>query len=134
MPPLLRGFVCAYHPAALGSSPKHAIYAFSFIVFVLYLSCEKNENKQKRGRVWSIFLKKKWLWVFETCSPQEFNLQYNNIIDDDNDDDNDDDDNNDDDDDDSDDNDDDDNNDDDDDDNNDDDDDDNNDDDDDDDI
>ena len=41
--------------AALGLSPKHAIYAFSFIVFVLYLSCEKNENKTKRGRVWSIF-------------------------------------------------------------------------------
>ena len=40
---------CAYHPAAPGSSPKHAIYAFSFIVFVLYLSCEKNENKQKEA-------------------------------------------------------------------------------------
>ena len=44
----LSGFVCAYHPAAPSSSPKHAIYAFSFIVFVLYLSCEKNENKQKK--------------------------------------------------------------------------------------
>ena len=32
---------------------------FLFIVFVLYLSCEKNENKQKRGRVWPIFKKKK---------------------------------------------------------------------------
>ena len=36
-------------PAAQGSSPKHAIYAFSFIVIVLYLSCEKNENKQKEA-------------------------------------------------------------------------------------
>ena len=27
----------------------------SFIVFVLYLLCEKNENKSKRGRVWPIF-------------------------------------------------------------------------------
>ena len=44
-----------------GSSPKHA---FSFIVFVLYLSCEKNENKQKRGRVWPIFLKKNY-YVYE---------------------------------------------------------------------
>ena len=52
--PVLSGIVCAYHLAALGSSPKHAIYAFSFIVFVLYLSCEKNENKQKSGRVWPI--------------------------------------------------------------------------------
>ena len=60
----LSGIVCAYHPAAQGSSPKHAIYAFSFIVFVLYLSCEKNENKQKRGRVWPIFLKKNY-YVYE---------------------------------------------------------------------
>ena len=36
-------------PTIPGSSPKHAIYAFSFIVFVLYLSCEKNENKQKEA-------------------------------------------------------------------------------------
>ena len=47
MPPWLSGFVCAYHPAAPGSSPKHTIYGF--IVFVLYLSCEKDENKQKEA-------------------------------------------------------------------------------------
>ena len=36
---------CTYHPATPGSSPKHKIYALSFIVkFVLYLSCEKNEK------------------------------------------------------------------------------------------
>ena len=60
VPPQLSGIVCAYHPAAPGSSPKQAIYAFSFIVFVfvLYLSCEKNENKQKRGRVWPILKKR----------------------------------------------------------------------------
>ena len=40
-----------------GSSPKHAIYAFSFIVFVLHLSCEKNENKQKEAG-YGPFLKK----------------------------------------------------------------------------
>ena len=35
--------LCAYHPATPGSSPKHTIYAFSFVVkFVLYLSCEKS--------------------------------------------------------------------------------------------
>ena len=28
----------------------------SLIEFVLYLSCEKNENKQKGGRVWPLFL------------------------------------------------------------------------------
>ena len=49
MPPELSGFVCAYHIAAPGSSPKHAIYAFSFIVFVLHLSYEKNKNKQKEA-------------------------------------------------------------------------------------
>ena len=27
-PPQLSGFVCAYHPAAVGSNPKHTIYAF----------------------------------------------------------------------------------------------------------
>ena len=31
-PPWLCGFVCAYHPAAPGSNPKHAIFAF----FTLY--------------------------------------------------------------------------------------------------
>ena len=49
---------CAYHPGAPGSSPKHTIYAFSFIVFVLYLSCEKNENKQKEAGFGLFFLKK----------------------------------------------------------------------------
>ena len=28
-PPLLRGFICAYHPAAPGSNPKQTIYTFS---------------------------------------------------------------------------------------------------------
>ena len=46
---MLSGFVCAYHPAAPGSSPKHSIYTFSFIEFVQYLSCEKKENKQKEA-------------------------------------------------------------------------------------
>ena len=46
VPPWLSGFVCAYQPAAPGSSPKHTIYAFIFVVeFVLLLSCEK----QKKG-------------------------------------------------------------------------------------
>ena len=47
----------AYHPAAPGSSPKQTIYAFSFIVFVLYLLFEKNEIKQKEAR-FGPFLKK----------------------------------------------------------------------------
>ena len=48
--PLLRGIICAYHPAILGSNPKQSINAFSFNVkLLLYLSlhCEKYENKQK---------------------------------------------------------------------------------------
>ena len=47
--PQLSGFVCAYHPATPGLSPKHTIYPFSFKVFVQYLTCEKNENKQKEA-------------------------------------------------------------------------------------
>ena len=36
------------YPAAPGSSPKHTHQCFyHFSQFVLYLSCEKNENKQK---------------------------------------------------------------------------------------
>ena len=54
----LSGIVCAYHPAAPSLSPKHAIYASSFIVFVLYLSSEKNENKQKEAGFGPFFLKK----------------------------------------------------------------------------
>ena len=27
VPPYLSGFVCAFHPAALGLSPKHTVYA-----------------------------------------------------------------------------------------------------------
>ena len=45
-------------PADPGLSPKHAIYAFSFIVFVLYLSCEMNKNKQKEAGFGAFFLKK----------------------------------------------------------------------------
>ena len=40
----------SYHPANQGSSPKLTIYVFSFIVLVLYLSREKNENKQNEAR------------------------------------------------------------------------------------
>ena len=28
VPPKLSGFICAYHPATLGSNPKHTIYTF----------------------------------------------------------------------------------------------------------
>ena len=38
--------------------PSTRSMLLSFIVFVLYLSCEKNENKRKRGREWAIFIKK----------------------------------------------------------------------------
>ena len=38
VPPKLSGFICAYHPAAPGSSPKHASHV----------------KRTKRGRVWPI--------------------------------------------------------------------------------
>ena len=55
--------------------PSTLFTLLSFIVFVLYLPCEKNKNKEKRGRVWPIFKKKcskmrplhipsLWCWSF----------------------------------------------------------------------
>ena len=59
VPPQLSGFVCAFHHAAPGSTPKHSIYAFIIYSENLYYICpcvvKKDENKPKRGRVWPIF-------------------------------------------------------------------------------
>ena len=38
-------------------SQAYHLHFFHFILFVLYLSREKNENKTKRGRIWPIFNK-----------------------------------------------------------------------------
>ena len=58
VPSWLSGFVCAYYPATPGSSPKYAIYAFIISCkFLLYFSCEKNENKHKEAG-FGPFLKK----------------------------------------------------------------------------
>ena len=38
VPPWLSGFVCTFDPAALGSNPKHTIYAF--INSNLNLNCD----------------------------------------------------------------------------------------------
>ena len=56
-PPSLYGSVCGYHRAALGSYPKHIIYTLLF-PFKFELYCEKNENKQRRGRDWPIPIKR----------------------------------------------------------------------------
>ena len=50
------GFVCAYHPAGPGSSPKHTInyiviYNQICTIFVMW----KERKWTKRGRVWPIF-------------------------------------------------------------------------------
>ena len=45
-PPWLRGFVCAYHPAAPGLDPKHTIYAF----FNLYWNCNEKRTKINKKR------------------------------------------------------------------------------------
>ena len=65
MPPEFSGFICAFHPAAPSSSPKHAIYTFSiYIVQIVFLSfemeCEKNGNKQKEAGM-GPFLKKSFV-------------------------------------------------------------------------
>ena len=48
-PPELSGFVWAFNPAAPGSSPKHTNYASIIYsqICAIFVSCEKNENKQK---------------------------------------------------------------------------------------
>ena len=51
VPPRLSGFVCAFHPVALGSSHKHTIYAF--IIYsencaIFSLHFEENETNKKR--------------------------------------------------------------------------------------
>ena len=55
---IARGFVCTYHPVALGSNPKQTIYAFSSLYYWnLYRNEKKHENKRKRGRDWPIYKK-----------------------------------------------------------------------------
>ena len=69
MPPQLSGFVCTFHPAAPGLSPKHTIYAFSIDIvqivnLLLELECEVNENKQKEAGIGPIFFEKKTCNIF----------------------------------------------------------------------
>ena len=45
----LNGFACAFDLATSGSSPKHTIYAF--INLYWFVSCGKDENKQKEARL-----------------------------------------------------------------------------------
>ena len=52
-------------PPGFESEEHHLrFYLIGIVKFVLYLLCEKNENKQKRGRLWPIFLKKQQKTVF----------------------------------------------------------------------
>ena len=50
MPALLSGFVCAYHPATPGSSPKHTIYAFySQILYLIVIVLRKRRKYTKEA-------------------------------------------------------------------------------------
>ena len=60
MPPYL---IHTYHPIALGSSRKQAIYAW-------FLSDEKNKNKQKEAGFGTFFLKKTMESNPGRCVPQ----------------------------------------------------------------
>ena len=54
----------------MGSSPKHIINAFIiYSKFVLYLSCEKNENKQKEPGFGPFFLKKTAFKIGQQSQP-----------------------------------------------------------------
>ena len=55
MPKEAYGIICAYHPAAAGSNPKHTIYAFSICTIEIVM--RKGRKWTKRGRVRSIFKK-----------------------------------------------------------------------------
>ena len=51
VPPQLSGFICTFHPAAWGFSPKHTIYASIILInFMLFLSlhCEETKINKKR--------------------------------------------------------------------------------------
>ena len=53
-----------YHPGPRVRVPSTPSTLLSFIVtFSKSLHCEKNENKQKRGRVRPIFINKECVWV-----------------------------------------------------------------------
>ena len=59
---MLSGFVCTFHPATLGSSPKHTNYAFfdlysSNCIFVSWIGMWKERKQTKRRRDWT-FLEK----------------------------------------------------------------------------
>ena len=47
--PQLSGFVCAYHPVAPGSNPKHTIYPFS--VCIIDIVMIKGQNKLKEAGI-----------------------------------------------------------------------------------
>ena len=47
---VLSGFVCAFHPAAPGSIPKHTIYAYVYMLISELCHVEKTKiNKEKLG-------------------------------------------------------------------------------------
>ena len=51
------GFVCAYHPVAAGSNPKHTFPLFWICIVVIENvidEWEKDENKPEIGRDWPI--------------------------------------------------------------------------------
>ena len=52
---MLSEYICTYHPAAPGSSPKHTFYAF--INLDWFVTWGKDENQQKEAGI-GLFFKK----------------------------------------------------------------------------
>ena len=89
VPSWLSGFVCAFQPAAPGSSPKHTNLCFHQFIFELCQEKKTEIKKHKEAGIWPNFLKKEsqdqqvhvlGAWPFESnknvfsiCSD---NLQY----------------------------------------------------------
>ena len=63
-PPLLWGIICTYHPAAVGSNPKHTNYAFSYLH---YWNCnEKRAKRNKKDAGIGSFLTTTVFWTWNT--------------------------------------------------------------------
>ena len=78
--PLLLGIICAYHPAAMGSNPKHTIYAF-FNWY--YWNCNEKRTKIKEKEVGIgpflkyeyLFHKQKYHWTADLFFVQSLSLK-----------------------------------------------------------
>ena len=68
VPPYLSGFVCAFHPAAPGSSPKHSIFT---LISLLNCIIWKRKNREKEDGIGPYFQKTIQLTDSDVSLPRE---------------------------------------------------------------